>query len=289
MKEKILLQLDGDSHPSVFDSVVAVDAGVQHLFRHGDVKESDVEGLVHGCIFTRGIPDLASTAVFVGGSDVQQGEQLAARVAATFFGPMRVSVMMDANGSNTTAVAAVISAEQHIDWQGTRVAVLAGTGPVGLRVARLTAAAGAEVLVGSRKLDRAEEACEAIRQRVDGASVQPLVADANDLAGTLDGVDALFACGAAGICLAKADDWQNSSRLKVAIDLNAVPPLGIEGIDVMHKAEMIGDVACYGAIGVGGLKMKIHKRALQSLFESNDQFLDAEEILAIGHGLQSSA
>ena len=79
--------------------------------------------------------------------------------------------------------------------------------------------------------------------------------------------------------------WKNSPQLRAAVDLNAVPPLGIAGIDVMDKAKMIGEIAAYGAIGVGGLKMKIHKRSLQSLFESNDAFLDAEEILAIGKSL----
>ena len=285
MKAKILLQLDSDKHASAFDAVVAVDAGVDRLFQYGDVAEEDVEGLVHGCIFTRGIPDLSRTAIFVGGSDVTRGEQLAKRVAKSFFGPMRVSVMMDANGANTTAVAAVLSAERHVSWQGARVAVLAGTGPVGQRVARLTAAAGAEVLIGSRNRERAEQVCDSIKALVDSASVEPLVTSESSLAETLQSINALFACGAAGLCLAREEDWKNSPQLRAAVDLNAVPPLGIAGIDVMDKAKMIGEIAAYGAIGVGGLKMKIHKRSLQSLFESNDAFLDAEEILAIGKSL----
>lgn len=285
MKEKILVQLDGDNHASVFDAVVAVDSGIDRLLQYSGVTEQDVESLVHGCIFTRGIPNLASTAIFVGGSHVGHGESLAQRVAKTFFGPMRVSVMMDANGANTTAVAAVLSAEKHVGWKGSRVAILAGTGPVGQRVARLTAAGGAHVLIGSRNRDRADEVCRQIESRVGGAKVEPLVAGERPLSETLQNVDALFACGAAGICLAEENDWRNSSQLRVAVDLNAVPPLGIEGIDVMDKAKESGNISCYGAIGVGGLKMKIHKRSLQSLFESNDAFLDAEEILAIGKSL----
>jgi hypothetical protein len=285
MKQKILLQLDSDKHPSVFDAVVAVDAGIDRLLQYGDVSEEEVESLVHGCIFTRGIPNLASTAIFVGGSDVGQGERLAKKVSKAFFGPMRVSVMMDANGANTTAVAAVLSAEKHISWSGASVVILAGTGPVGQRVARLTAAAGARVFIGSRNRKRAEEVCDQIASRVDGAQAEPLVSGESSLSESIAAADALFACGAAGICLAQKADWANSASLRVAVDLNAVPPLGIEGIDVMHKAEMAGNIACYGAIGVGGLKMKIHKRSLQSLFESNEAFLDAEEILAIGKSI----
>jgi hypothetical protein len=287
MKKKILLQLDGDTHPSVFDAVVATDIGVDQLLQYGNVSVDDVEALVHGCIFTRGVADLSSTAIFIGGSDVRHGELLTERVLKTFFGPMRISVMMDANGANTTAAAAILSAEKHLSWSETTLVVLAGTGPVGQRVARLAAAAGARVLIGSRNQDRADQACQQIRSRVEGAQVQAIVTSGDNLKQTIADADALIACGAAGICLAEAADWQDSAKLRVAVDLNAVPPLGIDGINVMHKAETKGDIACYGAIGVGGLKMKIHKRALEQLFESNDAVLDAEQILEIGKSLTS--
>jgi hypothetical protein len=75
----------------------------------------------------------------------------------------------------------------------------------------------------------------------------------------------------------------------VAIDLNAVPPAGLAGIDAMDKAKQRDGVLCYGAIGVGGTKMKIHKAAIQRLFEANDQVLDAEEIFEIGRQLLASA
>src|SRR5262249_17241282 len=67
----------------------------------------------------------------------------------------------------------------------------------------------------------------------------------------------------------------------VAIDLNAVPPLGIEGVEASDKAAERDRLVCYGAIGVGGTKMKVHKAAVARLFESNDQGLDAEEGYAL--------
>jgi methylenetetrahydrofolate/methylenetetrahydromethanopterin dehydrogenase (NADP+) len=73
--------------------------------------------------------------------------------------------------------------------------------------------------------------------------------------------------------------------LRVAIDLNAVPPLGLEGIEVMDKAKDRDGLICYGALGVGGTKMKIHKAAIRRLFESNDQMLDAEQIYELGKTL----
>src|SRR6187200_1638254 len=134
---RILVCLDSDPQPSVFDGVVAVDAGVDHLFRHGGVKADGVRDLVYGAMFTRGPADLKNTAVFIGGSDVEAGEELLAAAKACFFGPMRVSLMLDSNGANTTAAAAVLSAGKHVPLAGATCAVLAGTGAVGQRVVRL--------------------------------------------------------------------------------------------------------------------------------------------------------
>ena len=71
----------------------------------------------------------------------------------------------------------------------------------------------------------------------------------------------------------------------MAIDLSAVPPVGLAGVEITDKAAQRDGVICYGAIGVGGLKMKIHKAAIRQLFEANDQVLDAEEIYRIGQQL----
>jgi hypothetical protein len=79
---------------------------------------------------------------------------------------------------------------------------------------------------------------------------------------------------------------REAKDLRVAIDLNAVPPLGIGGIKVTDQGKDRDGQTCYGAIGVGGTKMKIHKAALRQLFEKNDHVLDAEEIYEIGRGLE---
>src|SRR5688572_8620379 len=108
----LLLQLDHSIHPSVFDRVVAFDGGADEVMSYGSVAPAAVRDLVHGAIFTRGPKDLHHTAIFVGGTDMAVGEQLFAAAQKAFFGPMRVSVMLDANGSNTTAVAAVVKLQQ---------------------------------------------------------------------------------------------------------------------------------------------------------------------------------
>ena len=177
MKPKILIQLDTDQQPSVFDAVVAVDAGVEHLFRHGGVTPENVRDLVYGALFTRGLADLSATAIFIGGSNVAAGEAVLDKVKKTFFGPFKVSVLFDANGANTTAAAAVLAALQSHggSLEGVTVAVLAATGPVGQRAARLLCRLGAKVAVGSRSLDRAGALAETLRQ-VTGSTVSPFAA-----------------------------------------------------------------------------------------------------------------
>lgn len=285
-KPRILLQLDPDVHSSVFDAVVAVDAGIEHLLQYRGVTVDQVQGLVHGAMFTRGPQDLKSTAIFVGGTDVVAAEELLRRILKTFFGPFRVSVMMDANGANTTAAAAVIAAGRHVQLKDATALVLAATGPVGQRVVRLLAREGARVRVGSRDLSRAERVCETVRERVDAAALEPLATSGDSLAAALEGVSIVISAGAAGIELLPADVWQKCPTLGVAIDLNAVPPQGIGGVEVTDRGASRNGVACYGAIGVGGTKMKIHSTAVARLFQSNSQVFDAEEIYAIGRELE---
>lgn len=282
----ILLQFDSDPLPSSFDRVVAIDAGVDEIFGYGSVTNDNVEPLVHGAMFTRGGPDLKHTAIFVGGSNVSGGEAIFKRVKKTFFGPVRVSVMMDSNGSNTTAAAAVLSAGKHLTLKGAKALVLGGTGPVGQRAAQLLAGQGANVRVASRSRERAEQTCEEIRKVVDGSNVTALATTTKaSLEEAVDGVSLVIAAGAAGVQFLTLDDLQKFKELKVAIDVNAVPPVGLAGIEVTDKAKDRKGITCYGALGVGGLKMKIHKAAITQLFESNDQILDTEAIYAIGSEL----
>ena len=177
-KSKILIQLDPDPQASTFDSVVAIDSGVDHLFRHNGVTESQVQGLVHGAIFTRGTDDLKSTALFFGGSNVKASEALVAKAKSSFFGPMRVSLMSDPNGSNTTAAAAVICALKHINLDDKTVTILAGTGPVGMRIAHLiagpaTSGDNTQINICSRRLEKAEAICQGLKKKFPAAKIQP--------------------------------------------------------------------------------------------------------------------
>ncbi len=296
MAKRILIQLDCDPQPSTFDAVVAVDAGADVLLRHGGVTPDNVVPLVHGAMFTRGGEDLASTAIFVGGSDVAAAEAVYTRIRATFFGPVQVGVMLDPAGANTTASAAVVAAARHLPLADpetaarVRALVVGGTGPVGQRVARLLARRNAHVAVASRSLARAAEVCRRIAAEVPGAGLEPVEMPATATpAGlfreALAQADLIVAAGAAGVTLLDAVGRDLATRAQVLIDLNAVPPAGITGIVATDKAKAAGGAVVYGALGVGGTKMKIHRAAIARLFESPAAALDAEEMLAIGEAL----
>jgi hypothetical protein len=286
---KVLLQLDSDPQPSVFDAIVAVDAGVEQLLRHAAVAPGQVRDLVYGALFTRAPKDLKQTAIFIGGSNVVRGEELLEAVRKTLFGPFHCSVMLDANGANTTAAAAVLAVEKHCPLHGTQALVLGGTGPVGQRAAHLLAVAGAQVRIGSREQNRADDVRARLEKKLPQGQFRGVATgDTTKLQSALDGVQVVIAAGGPGAILLNNDARRQAKSLKVAVDLNAVPPLGIEGVEVADKGADRDGVACYGAIGVGGTKMKIHTRAIQRLFESNDAVLDAEEIFQLGRELAAA-
>jgi hypothetical protein len=237
---------------------------------------------VHGAIFTRGPKDLRNTAIFIGGTDIAAAERLLAAVQAAFFGPFRVSVMLDPNGSNTTAVAAVAKLRRAIgDVRGRHAVITAGSGPVGMRAAGLLAQAGASVAITSRRPQQADSAVERIHQRF-GHTVRGLtMPDSSQAATALEGAELLLNAGLAGVRLVPRDAWSGRPGLRAAADLNAVPPLGVEGIEVNDDGVDRGGITAFGALGVGNLKMKIHKACIARLFDKNDVVLDAEQIADI--------
>src|SRR3954470_24923169 len=102
---KILLQLDTDLVPSVFDRIVALDSGADEVLAYGGVRTEHLQSLVHGVVFTRGADLLKNTAIFVGGSDLAAGEFVFSSLKKHMLPQygLQVSCMLDSNGSNTTA------------------------------------------------------------------------------------------------------------------------------------------------------------------------------------------
>jgi hypothetical protein len=283
--KKLLYQFDTDTLPSVFDNVVAYDGGADHVSAYGGVTAENVGGLVEGAIFTRPPKDKKNTALFLGGSNMLQGEAVLSAIRAKFFAKFRVSIMFDCNGSNTTAAAAVAWLAHERVLSGKRAVVLAGSGPVGQRAAVLLAREGANVAITGRKLTGVQSARDTIKARF-GIDVEPIEAPTNaDRAAAIRGAHLVLATGASGVTLLDAKQWQENSSLELIADANASPPAGIEGVGLSDRGTTSHGKILFGALGFGALKLAVHRACIARLFEQNDLVLDAEEIYGIAKGM----
>ena len=279
--KKLLFQFDTDTHPSVFDTVVGYDGGADHVIGHGGLSPENITALVEGAIFTRAPKDKKNTAIFIGGSDMMAGQQLLAAVQACFFSNFQVSVMLDSNGSNTTAAAAVAKLAASGVLAGKNAVVLAGTGPVGQRAATMLAQEGANVSLTARSMERAVTACNNMKARF-GVTITPIEAfDNNARALAIKDAHIVLATGAAGVELLSTEQWQNNPIIEMIADANATPPLGIGGTDMMDKGTVRHGKIIWGAIGFGTLKLALHRACIAQLFTDNNLVLDAENIYAL--------
>ncbi|MFZ0496144.1 MAG: NADP-dependent methylenetetrahydromethanopterin/methylenetetrahydrofolate dehydrogenase [Methylocella sp.] len=280
MTKKLLFLLDTDPAPSVFDTVVGYDGGADHVIGYGGVTPESVAALVDGTIYTRGPKEKQYTAIFVGGGSMTAGEAVFEAVKTRFFANFRVSVMLDSNGSNTTAAAGVALLAKAKSLAGKKAIVLAGSGPVGMRAAAMLHIEGAEVAITSRSKQRADAASKAINDRFGFAPVPIGAVDNEARAAAIKGAQVVFAAGAIGVPLLDEKDWRNDPAIELIADCNAQPLLGIGGVEAIDKAQERHGKIVIGALGLGGLKLKLHRACVGQLFESSDLVLDAENIYA---------
>lgn len=283
--KKLLLQLDTDSPSSSFDAIAAYDSGVDHLLSYSGITPDNVRDTVHGAIFTRGGDQLRNTAIWIGGRDVAAGERVLAAVQSNFFGGFRVSVMLDSNGCNTTAAATVVKIMRSVDVRGAKVVVLGGAGPVGARVAGLFALEGANVVVTSRRADRAAAMAEQVRARFGREIGTAAASGDEDFRAVLAGAAVAVGTGAAGVQLLPLALWRDHPTLKAVADLNLAPPAGIEGVEIPDNGTERYGKRCFGPVGIGNFKMKVHRACVASLFERKDLVLEAEAVYKVAREL----
>lgn len=272
--KKLLLHLDTDPVASTFDQAVAYDSGVDNIIAHGGATRDNVTSHVHGMIFTRGGKNLKNSAIFIGGSNVPASELVGQAVKKAFFGPVRVSVMLDPNGSNTTAAAIARKVMNNYDITGKKVVIL-GAGPVGQRTALYLIKEGAgQIVLTSRSLQRSKATTDQMKKAYGVDIIPGETRSDESVAKLLKDAHVAIAAGPAGVCIVPETSWASSKTLEVIADVNAVPPLGVEGLEVMDDGVEKQGVRFYGAIAIGNFKMKVHRGAVSSLFDSNDLFLD---------------
>jgi methylenetetrahydrofolate/methylenetetrahydromethanopterin dehydrogenase (NADP+) len=281
LMKKLLFQLDTDSHPSVFDTVVGYDGGADHVIGHANCTAENIGALVEGAIFTRAPKDKKNTALFIGGSDMLAAEMILSAVKRQCFSNFRVSMMLDSNGSNTTAAAAIAKIALKTNLAGKKAFILGGTGPVGQRAAVMLASEGASVCISSRKQARAAEACSHIKSLFDVDVEAAGGATDEERAELCNDAQIVISTGAAGIQLLSEEHWRKNKNIEVLLDANATPPTGIGGMQVMDEGELRHGKTVWGAIGFGKFKLVLHRACIAKLFESNDLVLDADEIFTL--------
>ena len=256
---------------SPFDINMAADAGYQIIVPYCDVGPDAIPGLTQDTIFSRGPKGVARTGIFIGGRDALLAADMLERSKAAMVKPFVVSLMADPSGAYTTAAAMVACVEtalrRHhaLGLAGQRVVILGGTGPVGRIAGVIAAQAGAEVFLSSRNgIDVAEEAARFTGQRF-GVTLHGLSGgDPAAVRASIASADVLLACAAAGVQVVSAEALTFAKRLKVAADVNAVPPEGIAGVGVMDDAAPLAGTSAVGigALAVGNVKYQTQHRLL---------------------------
>lgn len=280
--KRILIQLDTDLHPSAFDAIAAYDADVDVVMSYGQVTPDNLTDLVQGAVFPRGPDGLANTAFWVGGSRVRDGEAVFAAARKLFFPPFEPSIMLDSDGSNTTAAAAVARVRGAVKLGGSRAAVI-GVGPVGLRTAELLRREGAEVTLFTFPPDVMEGGYHRasgidVAKEAGFEVVEPQTSD--ELDGALAGRAEVFAAGPAGTQVLHHSGWAQEG-VRVIVDYSAAEPVGVEDVDRMDDLAEEDGVLKLGALAVGGPKMKLQKGCVQRMFETKGTVLDLEGVYEV--------
>lgn len=288
--KKILVYISPEKYSSLFDLILGYDGGADIVVPYSDTGDEDIRDVVYSCVFTRGENGRKNTAIFIGGPDVNKGDEFMSAITSIFdeLPPgFRVSVVADPHGAHTTSCACAVKIKKALgNLNGMNATVLAGTGPVGQSISILLAKQGCRVRITSRRLPRARKVCAIIKKK-HATTIEPFEAkDARAVEKAVSDADIVVATGPEGVTLLPRSVWEKSPRIKVLADVNAVPPCGIEGVEPKDDGKRIGiGPITIGALAIGSLKIKIHHRLVEKLFEEKGQVLDLERIYEISENL----
>jgi methylene-tetrahydromethanopterin dehydrogenase len=264
---QILHMLSPLKHVSPFDANVALDSGYDAVLPYDGVTLEEVSGLVQDAIFSRPPKLGRATAIFFAGKDALLALDMMERAKKAMVPPFRCSLFADPAGSFTTAAAMVAHVERLLrralgrELKGLRIAVFGATGVVGFASAVIAAMEGAQVtLVGHDGPARVSRSAGEIERRF---GVAPQAADGSDpgrITAILQRVDVALCAGRAGVRILDTGMLRASPNLLVVADVNAVPPLGVEGLDVGADGTKLEG----GALGIGALAIGPTKSATES-------------------------
>lgn len=283
-KVSILHLITAAKNASPFDVNMAFDAGFDKIVPYTNVELREVTGLVQDAIFSRSPSGVKREGIFIGGRDIDVAMDMLEAARHSMVPPFEISVFADPSGAFTTAAGMMAKVEQHLtrhfggDLSGRKVSVFGATGPVGGCVAVIAAKYGADVdLVSHRSLASVQEKAASYSKRyniklgcVDGSSdaLKTQLLQATDIA---------LCCAAAGTQVLTLEQMVSSSTLKIVADVNAVPPTGAEGVDVMADGVEIPGSGAFGigALAIGNVKYTTQNSLLKQMLEPDKKhYLD---------------
>jgi hypothetical protein len=261
----VFVFLDTDKYCSPFDLLVAIDAFPDSMiFKYENVTGEDAPKIVFDLLFPRGPEGAKHTKVFINGSNFEEVEKVVqATQKAMKSAPWGNSIIVDPRGGYSTAAAAVAktfgaSMEKGLGTlEGKKVTVLAGTGPVGQTAARIYAAEKADVTISSRSLAKGQAVADKINAECGATRVKVVeVSKPEQTESAVKDAEIILAAGAGGIQLLSAADLNAAPKCKIVGDINAIKPLGVEGVGPNDDKEMKPGVWGIGALAIGKLKIK---------------------------------
>jgi methylene-tetrahydromethanopterin dehydrogenase len=270
-KRSILHMLDPMPNNSPFDINMALDAGFDVLIPYNHVKLDNVYGLTQDAIFSRSPSGVKRTGIFIGGRDLGLAMDMLNASKQAMVSSFEISVFADPSGAFTTAAALVTCAEKELKAKHNKelkecsVVIFGGTGPVGIATGIIASLAGADVtLTDHLSIDTALDVAKAYNRRFS-CTLKGAIANSDaDKGRLIANTDIVFCTAKAGIQVLSAGVLKAATQLKVAADVNAVPPCGIEGIkNDDFGAPLIHAINAQGAVGIGALAVGDVKFQLQ--------------------------
>jgi len=265
VEKNILHMVTPTKHISPFDANMALDAGYDAVLTYSNVTLDDITGLVQDSIFSRPPKTGVRTAMFFGGKNASLALDMLTKARKALVPPFGMSFFADPAGSFTTAAAMVACVERILKekhqrrLEGLKLAVFGATGVVGYAAAVIAALERSSVTtVGYDGIKRVTDSANEIRTRFN-VEVRP--ADGSDdskKTAILKGNEAVLCAGRAGVQILSNAQLAGATNVLVAADVNAVPPAGIEGLDMQANGDALtpnGTVGL-GPLAIGNIKYK---------------------------------
>lgn len=286
-------------HVSPFDITMAYDAGFDAVMPYSGVSLEQIPALVQDVIFPRHPKDLNRSAILVGGRDAGIAMDMVDSAKKAMVPPFEVSILADPSGAFTTAAAVVACVERQLktrhkmELKAATVVIFGGTGPVGMATGIIASLSGAATtVVDYLSIDAALEKAAEYNRRLGTTLHGTYGCSDADKARLVSRADVVICTAKAGVQVLSASVLEDARCLKVAADINARPPAGIEGINAKddgapaHHATAAQGAVNVGPLTIGKVKVKTQQALLRSMLDAEKPvYLDFAQAFRIARSL----